>query len=190
MFRDWYTYAAKQLASEGIAAINATEGGAHVPGFTDQPLADTFADRPEIDAHGRLAELLRRPATPVATLTAVLEAELARVQELRTLAQSVRQAVADDPDGDLTLDAAQADCMLAKNAEARALLREAPLASEAVLGAVEELRTRGNLTAQSFYAALEAPLCDLAESLARLLQTISSVPRENRTEPTEVRIAG
>jgi hypothetical protein len=190
MFRDWYTYAAKQLASEGIVAINSTEGGAHVPGFTDQSLALAFADRPVIDAHARLAELLQRPATPVETLVRVLEDELARVHQLARLAQSARRAVADDPDGDLTLDAVQADRMLALNAETRALLRDAPLASEAVLGPVEELRARGSLTSQTFYAALELPLVELAERLARLLHSISIVPPANATEDPVFRIAG
>ena len=190
MFRDWYTYAAKQLASEGIAAINATEGGAHVPGFRDEPLAVAIAELPEIDARARLAEILARPATPVATLTRVLEDELARVHALIAVAQAARRAVADDPDGDLTLDRAQADRMLARNADARALLRDAPLASEAVLGPVEALRARGSLTSHTFYAALEPPLVELAESLARLLHQLSIVPPAHPTEDPALRITG
>jgi hypothetical protein len=188
MFRDWYTYAAKQLAAEGIGAINATEGGAHVPGFVDMPLVQAFADRPRVDAAARLAALLDRPATPGATLARVLGDELARVERIAALARSARDTVADDPDGDLTLDRVGADRMLALNAEVRGVLRDAPLASEAVLGPVEELRGRGNLTSQTFYAALEAPLAELAESLARLLQTIHSVPPANPEDP--LRIAG
>jgi hypothetical protein len=188
MFRDWYSFAAKQLASEGILAINATEGGAHVPGFADVALADAFAQRPEIDAHGLLAALLSRPATPAVTLERVLEDELARVRRLVELAASARRAVADDPDGDLTLDAGEADRMLARNADVRALLREAPLASEAVFGPVEDLRTRGGLTSQTFYAALEPPLVELAESLARLLQNLSTVDGD-REDPAP-RLAG
>ncbi len=188
MFRDWYTYAAKQLAAEGIGAINATEGGAHVPGFVDLPLAHALADRPRIDAAAKLAELLARAPTPAATLARAVGEELARVERIAKLARSARDTVADDPDGDLTLDRRGADRMLALNAEVRAVLREAPLASEAVLGPVEELRSRGNLTSQTFYASLEAPLTELAESLARLLQTIESVPRANPEDP--LRIAG
>lgn len=175
MFRDWYTFAAKQLASEGTVAINATEGGAHVPGFTDMPLARAFADRPEIDARALMAMLVARPATPVATLERVLLDELARVRKLAELAATARRAVADDPDGDLTLVRGEADRMLALNADVRALLREAPLAAEAVFGPIEALRARGSLTAQAFYAALEPPLVELAETLARLLHTICIV---------------
>jgi len=120
----------------------------------------------------------------------VLADELARVHELVALAQAARRAVADDPDGDLTLDAAQAERMLTRNAEVRALLREAPLASEAVLGPVEALRARGSLTSQTFYAALEPPLVELAESLARLLHSISDVPAVIGTEDPALRIAG
>jgi hypothetical protein len=177
MFRDWYTYAAKQLAAEGIDAINATEGGAHVPGFRDVPLAAAFADRPCIDARGRLAEILRRPATPAARLASAVADELGRVRTLVELARTARRAVADDPDGDLTLDRRDADRMLALNAEVRAVLREAPLASEAVLAPVEELRAKGGLTSHAFYAALEPPLVELAETLARLLQTLEEDER-------------
>lgn len=171
MFRDWYIHAAKTLVAEGVRTINATEGGAHIDGWEDLPLAQAIAaDGPALGMAARVDTMLAAPPTDPAAVRRELARELTTAE---TIVRDARKALAllgDDPDGDLTLDGKAADRLLAINRNTRAALREAPLCAEAVFVPIEDLRAAGAITAHAFYAGLVEPLVALAADLARLLQ--------------------
>ncbi len=176
MFRDWYANAAKTLREHGVRPINATQGGLHIPGWDDLPLAAALdvAAADDTAMRARFDALLSRPPSPSAHIVALLEAEHAAALELLALAAAAHRQIADDPDGDLALDTQGASVLHATNARTRTLLREAPLCSEAAFGPIEDLRARGQVTTYAFYAALREPLTALAESLARASQRIQA----------------
>jgi len=171
MFRDWYTSAAKHLRAEGKRPINATEGGLHIPGWDDVPLADAIA---RTDITARIDAILAAPAPTNAELAAHIDAERGAALELITLALAAHRQIADDPDGDLALDEAGAAALHEINARTRELLNTSPLCSEAVFVPIEDLRVRGGVTTWAFYAALVDPLTELAAALARASQSIMS----------------
>jgi hypothetical protein len=172
MFRDWYTSASKHLRSEGKRPINATEGGLHIPGWDDVPLADAIDRardvRPQIDA------MLGARTESSAKLVGLLDAERSAALELLDLARAAHRQIADDPDGDLALDEDGAQALHRINARTRELLNGAPLCSEAVFAPIEDLRSKGGITTWTFYSALIDPLTELAAALARASQSISS----------------
>lgn len=177
MFRDWYTYAAERMTVE---LVNATEGGVHIPGWLHEPLA-SVAKRHGLNTPSlgmpvtrRFADLLERPPlSPVQVQDAVAR-ELADVTQLLDFCREAMSIVGFDPDGDLTIDEASAERITAINAGVRATLKRAPLAGEACFSPIQQVRSRGELTTYAFYAALEGPLQELAEELARLVQNLSS----------------
>lgn len=174
MFRDWYSAAAKTMVDKGVAAKNATEGGAHIPGWEDVALADAIPSSARTGpAPGRrLVELLTLPPTPRARIAELVADELRRARQLLRTAERARAVVGDDPDGDLTIDERGANRLRKLNARTRELLHDSPLAAEAVFAPIEELRAQGRVTTQAFYAALATPLVELEEALARLSQRL------------------
>ncbi len=171
MFRDWYIHAAKTLTEEGVRTINSTEGGAHIDGWDDLPLADAIvADGPALGIAARLDAMLAAPPTAAATLRRALTGELATAEAIVRDARRALTVLGDDPDGDLTLDGRGAERLLTINRATRAALRDAPLCAEAVFVPIENLRAAGAITAHAFYGQLVEPLVNLAADLARLLQ--------------------
>jgi Protein of unknown function DUF115 len=185
MFRDWYTSAAQTLAAHGIDAINATEGGAHIPGFRDLalrealPLATVSRSGPSV--RQRFDALLTRPPSPRARIVEMVAAEIAAARALLRTASKARATVRNDPDGDLTLDARGAERLRRFGARTRELLHGAPLCAEAVFAPIEELRVRGQVTSFAFYSALEAPLVELAAALARVSQRVLALNVDSST---------
>jgi hypothetical protein len=158
------------MRAEGRTPINATEGGAHVPGWDDIALAEVFAGRMPLGIAARVEDLLARQPTDAAKVHAALTRELRAAERILAHCARVGEILASDPDGDLTLDADSADEMLAINAAVRTALHEAPLCSEAVFAPIEDLRAANSITAHTFYDGLVRPLRELSEQLARLLQ--------------------
>lgn len=177
MFRDWYTYAAERMQR---TLINATEGGAHIPGWRHEPLQRV------IERHGlgspnvgtpvrrQLTELLERPALDAASVRAAFVREHEHILDLLAQCREALEIVKFDPDGDLHLGPEQAQRITDINARVRSRLREAPLAGEACFAPIQQVRSRGELTTFAFYAAIERPLRELEEELARLLQNLST----------------
>ncbi len=178
MFRDWYAASAKTLRAEGIRPVNATEGGAHIPGWDHVPLAAAIDAGSGIGVGERFAALLRCAPSSPAKLAELVAQELAACEGLLTLAQTTTATLGDDPDGDLTLDADTADAIVANNLRVRTLLRSAPLVAEALAVPIDDLRTRGRITSHGFYAAMLAPLRELSITLARLSQRLASEQSE------------
>ncbi|MBC8070178.1 MAG: DUF115 domain-containing protein, partial [Deltaproteobacteria bacterium] len=185
MFRDWYTSAAQTLASEGIDAINATEGGAHIPGFRDLALRDALplsqASHSGPSVRQRFDALLTRAPSSPARIVEIVAAELESTRQLLRTAAKARATVRNDPDGDLTLDARGAERLRRLGARTRELLHAAPLCAEAVFAPIEELRVRGQVTSFAFYTALEAPLVELETALARVSQRVLAASIESST---------
>jgi hypothetical protein len=181
MFRDWYTSAAKTLRAAGMRAINATEGGLHIPGWDDMrlceavPVADGVTPGDDAPMRARVAALLTRPPSSAARIAALLEAEREQALAVIELAHEAHRQIADDPDGDLALDEAGAERLAAINRETGMRLKAAPLCAEAVFAPIEDLRARGRVTTYGFYAALVEPLCELASQLARTSQRVLAV---------------
>lgn len=187
MFRDWYAAAAKTMIAEGIAAKNATEGGANIPGWDDVPLADAIDRSAHVgpSPEQRFVELLTRPPSSRAEIVRLVAQEHDRARELLDAVTRVKKLLRDDPDGDLTLDERGAEKLRKLNARTRALLHESPLCAEAVFAPIEDLRSQGRVTTHSFYSGLEAPLVELEQTLARLSQRLSTVEA-----PTPVALTG
>jgi hypothetical protein len=187
MFRDWYTAAARTMRQAGRTPINATQGGLHIPGWDDVPLKDALEGRTVADADQRFAVLLDRPATGVDRLVERLRHEADAALEIRQLAAAALRQIADDPDGELSLDEDGAQVLRSINARTRALLAGAPLCAEAVFAPIEELRARGHISTFTFYGALVPPLVELAEGLAR---ASSALARDSQTTESSSKGAG
>jgi hypothetical protein len=178
MFRDFYTHFARMHPDATL--VNATEGGAFVEGWEHVPLAEIAArleatgGAPTVSSSRRFAAALARPAVGHDALRSGIAREKARIEALRALVNDALATVEHDPDGDLRIDADAATRLHEINASVRALLADAPLASEACFVPVEELRGRGDITTYSLYASLDGPLRSLDEELARLLQDTKS----------------
>lgn len=177
MFRDWYTYAADRMEA---TLINATEGGAHIPGWRHEPLQQVIErhglDSPNVGTplRRRFAALIERPPLDAASVRAALAREHEHVLDLLAQCREALEIVQFDPDGDLDLAPAQAQRITDINARVRSRLRDAPLAGEACFAPIQQVRTRGELTTFAFYAAIERPLREVEEELARLLQNLST----------------
>jgi len=177
LFRDWYTHAAKRMTSR---LINATEGGALIPGWTHEPLACVFerhalgtrGDRESVTS--RFSAVLQRPPLAAGRMRDVVQAERNAIAELQALVQAAREIVHDDPDGDIGLDGTQATRLTEINAQTRQVLQRAPLVEEACKAPIESLRQAGPITTFGLYASLTEPLQDLDERLARLLHMLGS----------------
>ncbi len=187
MFRDWYTSAAKTLRAQGVRAINATEGGLHIPGWDDVPLRDAIdvCGGDEAAMTATIEALLQRAPSAPAGIVALLEGERASAAAILELAAAAHRQIADDPDGDLALDEDSARALTEINARTRSLLHGAPLCAEAVFVPIEDLRARGRITAFGFYAALVEPLIQLREALARTSQCIRASMTSDATADLE-----
>jgi len=177
MFRDWYTFASERMSVE---LVNATEGGAHIPGWKHEPLR-AIVDRHTLNARGdrapvsrQLDGLLVRPPLDLDRLRDAIAREHDYVLELLGYCAEALAIVDFDPDGDLALDERSAARIQEINGTARRALRAAPLAAEACFSPIHQVRTRGELTTFAFYASIEGPLRELDRELARLLHNISS----------------
>ncbi len=174
MFRDFYTHFARMHPEATL--VNATEGGAFIEGWEHVPLAEiatrieASAGAPTVSSSRRFEAALDRPAPGRDAVIACVAAEKARVETLRARVRDALAIVDHDPDGDLRIAPHAAARLHEINAEVRAVLADAPLASEACFVPVEELRARGDITTYSLYASLDGPLRMLDEELARLLQ--------------------
>ena len=84
-FRRWFEEAARQVTAAGRTLINATEGGAHIPGFEERTLAEVLAELP--DAEVDLGSVARN--TPALASHVVNNLKL----EVRRGAQEVLKSV-------------------------------------------------------------------------------------------------
>jgi hypothetical protein len=175
-FRDWYTQAALELATVGVRTIDATEGGAAIPGFEPRTLAQVLqqaAQGVEPLAQGsvarRLLDAARGPGPDQGHVQRELAVEHGHVIRLIELGERACALLADDPDGDVNADVGTLAQLAAIHDEARERLSAAPLAIEATHGNAAAIRERGETHALAIYRALDKPLRELATELARLL---------------------
>ncbi len=188
MFRDWYAWNGAKMRTWGISCINATEGGASIPNWTEVPLADVIrrwkaeglTEAP--DPRRRLLELSAEPATDFDTLRAALEREIRLLRRVAGKIQKGLSMLGGAPDADLRLSPGKARKLHRLLDRIRNGLAEATLASDPIHLPLDALLERGDYTTTDLLRTLEQPVTAQIEKLARLVQSLG-VPDSSGAPP-------
>ncbi|RMG97032.1 MAG: DUF115 domain-containing protein [Deltaproteobacteria bacterium] len=180
MFRDWYAWNGAQMREHGVHCINATEGGASIPGWAEERLADVVArwrrdglcDAP--DPCPRLLEATARPATTVEVLTTAVEYERNIVRRVERCVRKGLAILGPKPDADLHLSYGKARKLHRLIGKMREEMAAASLAAEPIHTPLDELIERGDFTTTDLLRTLLEPVAAQDEVLARVLQSIEA----------------
>lgn len=111
-FQLWFANASEPLRKEGRWIVNATEGGAHIPGWKEQTLRETIdafgLDQPpkslQDGVSHKLEALAKEAPLSVEHLSGELQKERSSILEVVRAVLSARGWVNSDPDGDVLAD--------------------------------------------------------------------------------------
>jgi uncharacterized Rossmann fold enzyme len=182
-FRDWFVRAAPKLNEHGVELINATEGGATIPGWREITLAqaiaefglDTPVDTTHPTASADFERVMAIPGIDAGVIIAEIVRERDTILTLMRLALEARALVNDDPDGDLQAQDGIAQRLADLTAATLLYMRDAPLVREALTRPVQALQERQELSIlalaqviESYAATLDARLNAIEDDMRAL----------------------
>jgi len=187
MFRDWYAWNGAYLARQGIACINATEGGARIPNWEERPLADLvtrwrgFGLDHASPPRARLLARAEAPATSHDAIATAVRQELDLVRQTQRTVRRGLRMLRGGRDADLALSPSQARRLTRLLDRIREHMAAATLAADPIHLPLDDLLARGSFSTTELLRALEGPIGAQIDELARLVQLVTKRPSPTTT---------
>lgn len=186
-FRDWFVNAATFLKKRDVWLVNATEGGAHIPGWDEIPLQsaiqkyglDKKPSSPDQSVEQKLLRLAKSPPIGVDKIIGELEKERESMMRVLRSALSSRGWVNSDPDGDVLAQGETSQRIAEVYLELKEQLGRSPLILEKITEPLNVLVQRQQINTFSLSKILEDQIQELNEQIDSTIDSLRQiVPHE------------
>lgn len=179
-FLRWFAEGSKVLRQEGKWIVNATQGGAHIPGWDEMTFEDAITqyklDRPVLendsDPDSKLELLAKRPPLPIDLLVKELERERDGLLEIMSIVLSTRALVGDDPDGDVFANPDVAARIHENLGKIREFIAQCQLFQCRVNHPLTDLTNRHQINTFTLTRLLEQESKDLIQTIGTVLDSL------------------